>query len=232
MTEIIPAIMEKTLNELRDKLALVRGLAPYVQIDVMDGIFVPNISFPYVSRGELKIESDELPYWQDFSYEFDLMVKNPDRIIGAFLALGASRIVLHTESIKDEVIPRVIEEIKNFKAEVGLASNNDTPLSSIEAHISEVDFVQVMGIARIGFQGEPFDERALERIRRLRAKYPDLIISVDGSVNLKTAPRLVLAGANRLVAGSAVFESGDARGVIEALKGDILENNEKENTKK
>jgi ribulose-phosphate 3-epimerase len=91
--------------------------------------------------------------------------------------------------------------------EIGIALNTTTDISEIESMISLVDFVQCMGIEKIGFQGEPFDERVLKHIKELRLRYPDVIISIDGSVNQNTAPLLVQAGVNRLVVGSLLMES-------------------------
>ena len=98
--------------------------------------------------------------------------------------------------------------------EIGVALNTTTPIETIKPIISKVDFIQCMGIEKIGYQGEPFDERVLEQISELRKIYPELIISVDGSVNETTAPLLVKAGANRLVVGSAIMNSYDVRETI------------------
>ena len=101
---------------------------------------------------------------------------------------------------------------------IGISIGMDTPLEDIYPFLNHVDFVQLMGIDEIGFQGEEFDERVLDRIRLLRSQYKDLSISVDGSVNLETAPKIIDAGANILVVGSAIWKSQDPRAVIIALK--------------
>ena len=102
--------------------------------------------------------------------------------------------------------------------ELGLAINTTTPLSAIEQYLDRIDFVQCMGIEHIGQQGEPFDPRVLEQIKSLRSIYPEIIISVDGSVNEDTAPLLVQAGANRLVVGSALIHSYDVRETIKFME--------------
>ncbi|MBX4215626.1 hypothetical protein KW797_01615 [Candidatus Parcubacteria bacterium] len=209
MQVILPALMPTTKNELEQKLALIKGASPWVQLDVMDGDFVPNVSYPYVARGKLSTEHEELPFKDDFSFEFDLMVRSPERMLSKFIHLGATRIVFHYESADAAALHRAIREAKQFEIGVGMALSNDTNISVLGEFAQEISFVQVMGIARIGFQGEPFDERALLRLSELRAAYPRLILSVDGSVNSKTAKRLVDAGATRLVVGSAVWEGGD-----------------------
>jgi len=106
--------------------------------------------------------------------------------------------------------------------EIGVAINTSTPIDKIFPLISLLDFVQVMGIERIGFQGEEFDERCLEHVKNLRAKYSDLVIAVDGGVDMGTAELLRNAGADRLVSGSAVFDSEDIIGSIAELKGEEL----------
>lgn len=220
MIEIIPAVMPETLNDLSSKLSLVKGMVSYAQVDVMDGIFVQNKSWPYINWQEFKtlLSKDEgLPYWQDINYEFDLMVKNPAPILDGLALLGVRRIIFHIESVTEAELLALIKKAKENEIEVGIALNNDTPVSALAPFIKDINFVQFMGIARIGFQGEPFDERVLERMEKLRGEYPDLIISVDGGVNVETAPRLVKAGANRLVSGSAIFDSGDARKAIKEL---------------
>lgn len=216
MLEIIPALMEEDAEALEDALARVRGVASTVQLDVMDGMFVPNLSFPYVARGRM-VELEALPRWQDFNFEFDLMIKDPARDLGRLLEMGPARVVLHAESGGMDVLKRCIDAARKMDVEVGIAADNSTSPVALEAFIPEVDFVQVMGIARIGFQGEPFDERALARVRELRERHPDLIISVDGSVNEATALALAKAGASRLVVGSALWQSDDPKALIASL---------------
>jgi ribulose-phosphate 3-epimerase len=121
-----------------------------------------------------------------------------------------------------------LEEFKNFlegmdvyvrdAVEIGVAINTATPAEKIFPLVNYVDFVQCMGIEKIGFQGQKFDERVLEQIKKLKEKFPDLIISADGGVNLATAPKLARVGANRLAAGSAIFNSTDIRETIRDLE--------------
>ncbi|MEK7662192.1 MAG: hypothetical protein AAB355_01670 [Patescibacteria group bacterium] len=221
MTEIIPAVMPGTLEELASAVAPLRGAVPFIQIDSMDGFFVPNKSFPYSDWQDFSVrvaEEGELPHWRDFNYEFDIMAKNPKEVAGGLIRLGAARLVFHIESAPQEEIISLINEAQEFGAEAGVALGNETPLESVSQFREKADFVQLMGIARIGFQGEPFDERVLSRIKKLRSEYPDLIISVDGGVNFDTASQLVEAGANRLVAGSSIFGSVSPKEAIINLK--------------
>jgi ribulose-phosphate 3-epimerase len=102
--------------------------------------------------------------------------------------------------------------------QLGLALNPDTPLDAILPYMEKIDFVQCMGIAKIGYQGQPFDDRVLERVNTIRIKYPNMPISIDGGVNHETAGLLKHAGATRLVAGSAIFGAEDIAAAIEELK--------------
>ena len=225
--DIIPAIMPESLEDMRQKMAHVIDLVPVVQLDLMDGVFVSGRTFPFFREDALDMEhilnqDEALPYWESLEVELDLMVKNAHLDFDMFMALGPKRIVFHIEAEGD------IAEFKEFlegmdmytreNVEIGIAANNDTPLETIFPLIPLVSFVQCMGIARIGYQGEAFDDRVLGRIEALREKFPELIISVDGSVNANTIESLKNAGADRFVVGSAIFEDGDAETSIEELQ--------------
>ncbi|MFA6077775.1 MAG: hypothetical protein WC724_02015 [Candidatus Paceibacterota bacterium] len=214
MIEIIPAVMPRSLNDLEEHISRVVGSAPWVQIDVMDGIFVRGKTWPYISfdAKAFEFEFEGLPNWEEIDYEFDLMIKNPEKEIDRFVMIGASRIILHVEST--ELISEAIALAKEKDLEVGLALNIDTPNEVLEKFITDIDFVQFMGIATIGLQGEPFDKRVIEKISSFRKKFPDVIISVDGGVGMSNVSDLVNAGANRLVAGSAIFKNENTHGAI------------------
>lgn len=210
MVEIIPAIMPKGYEHLDEMMSLFVGVAGVVQLDIMDGKFVPARTWPYPRDAHFEAiiaEEEGMPRWEDIDFEVDLMVEDPESVVSKWVQAGASRIIVHVESMKDfESIRNAVPE--DF-IELGLAINTATPLEVIDSYIDSIDFVQCMGIARIGFQGEAFDERVLEKVRALRAKYPELPISIDGSVNFDTARMLVDAGATRLVSGSAILEADD-----------------------
>lgn len=217
--------MPKSLLELEGAVSRVLGAAEYVQVDVMDGKFVSERSWPfpdfYKTAAPLLSEEDGLPFWDKMSYEFDLMISEPDKFAEKFIIMGAGRIIIHFESAAPGKIREAIRKIKAMNTEVGIAINTSTPNDVLDEFINDTEdrtgFVQFMGIEKIGYQGEPFDERVIPKIKALREKYPDIIISIDGGVNPESAPRLIKAGANRLVAGSAIFGSGDSRAAIEDL---------------
>src|SRR3989344_7946690 len=225
MIKIIPAIMPDSYDDLVQKAGRVRGHVPLAQIDIMDGVFVRSKSWPYTTGGvkkdahffALSAQDEGMPFWEVLDYEIDLMIAEPEKHIDEWLPLGASRLIFHIEAIKDPalflgnaIFQEGARDVGGDKVvEVGLAINPDTPLETIEPHVGKVDFVQCMGIAKIGYQGEPFDERVFEHINKLRVKYPNLPISVDGGVNKDRAKLLKQAGATRLAVGSALFRIGD-----------------------
>ena len=143
------------------------------------------------------------------------MIKNAHEHFDFFVRLGAKRVIFHLEAEDN------LEEFKEFlegidiyfreNIEIGLALNNITPVDKLNHLITCVDFIQCMGIEKIGFQGQDFDEKVLEQVSILREKYPELIISIDGGVNENTAKDLIKKGANRLVIGSALEDSFDVR---------------------
>ncbi len=231
MTEIIPAILVESFEKLREDLSRVANSVRVVQIDICDGKFVPSVSWPLSEfRGDRSTaaidkileEEEGLPYWDSLDFEFDLMVTNAHKDFEFYTRLGARRIVFHLEAEGN------IDEFKEFlegldmymreSVEIGIAVNTTTPITTLAPIISNIDFVQCMGIEHPGKQGEPFDKRVLSQIKELRKIYPELIISVDGSVNETTAPLLVEAGANRLVVGSALMNSLDIRETIRNLE--------------
>lgn len=221
MTTVVPAILPKSFSEIERKLARVRDLVDWVQIDICDGVFVASKTWPYTEGGIHILGNHELPFWQDLNFEFDLMVANPAEILADISDFGGGRVIIHIESGSLEEINKAIREAEHLDMAVYLSIKNDTPLTQLEELLEqnkEVQGVQCMGIDTIGFQGQPFDERVLERIKTIRTKFPTLTISVDGAVDLHTAPLLVEAGANTLVGGSAIFESNDVTGTIETMK--------------
>lgn len=219
MVEIIPAIMPKDYEDLDEAMSLFVGVVPMVQLDIMDGKFVPARTWPYPRDAHfdaITTEEEGMPRWEDINFEVDLMIENPELAVPKWVSAGASRIIVHIESMRDFEVIR--EAVPEGLIELGLAINTTTPLSTLDPYLDRIDFVQCMGIARIGFQGESFDERVLEHVRTLRAAHPDLPISIDGSVNFDTAKRLVDAGATRLVSGSAILEADDFTQAIADLE--------------
>jgi len=232
MVEIIPAIMPDNYKDLKEKANRVRGIVQCAQIDIMDGKFVPSVSWPYDKDGvkefaSMVSESEMLPFWDEIDYEIDLMVKNPEDIISNWITLGARRIIIHIEST--DKIREIIDLTKDRcyrnedfvcleHVEFGIALGIDTGFDKLNPFVYDLDVVQLMGIKKIGYQGQEFDENTINRVKSLREKYPHLIISIDGGVSFKTAPKLISAGVSRLVSGSVIFGSLDVNETILKLK--------------
>lgn len=207
--EIIPAILPKDFNEIEEKTSLVVGLAPIVQIDICDGKFVPNTTWPYKKRDEnfeaIIREERGMPEWEELDYEFDLMIKDPtEEEARQWLLAGAKRIVLHAESAAD-LHPAM--KVLNGLVEIGLALNIDTPLEVIGKYKDQISYLQFMGITKVGFQGQAFDSRVSEKIKKSKELYPNFRVQVDGGVSFTSADELKEAGADSLVAGSVIFAS-------------------------
>ncbi len=235
MGAIVPAILPTSREDLEGKLAMLEGLVDTVQIDIVDGKFAESTTWPYTDESEefarRVADGSSLPYLGTFRYEVDLMVRNVEEVTGLWIAAGVQRLVVHAESTT--VLPQIISDLqvkyghaKDFTPDLlsfGLSIGNDTDLFTLEPYIKDIDFVQFMGIANIGKQGEPFDERVLERVRAFRNLHPETTIQVDGAVSLETAPKLLSAGVDRLVVGSALFRAPNLRDALKRFKTLVLE---------
>lgn len=215
--EIIPAILPRDFREIEDKVSYIKGLADVVQVDICDGKFVSSVTWPYKKRDEnfdaILKEERGMPEWEDLDYEFDLMISNPDENdMRNWLSAGATRIVLHSESSPD-LFPCL--NVLDGLVEIGLAISILTPIETIEKYKDKISFVQLMGITKVGFQGQAFDPRVLGKIKEIKEKYPEMIVQIDGGVSFSTAEELKRAGADRLVVGSALFGSDN---LVDTLK--------------
>ena len=213
--EIIPANMPEKFDDIANIAAAVRCNVRTIQLDLMDGKYVPEKTWPFIYTNDyhlddLKKEDRGFPMWEDVNYELDLMVERPELDIDTWLTIGASRVILHYASVHDWDIIRDIDPVLLNFLDLGVAITIHDSLEDIFPLIDEkiVKFVQVMGIAQIGFMGEPFDERCLDIIEILHKKYPDMIIAIDGGVSENTIPALRDAGVSRFVSGSGISGHG------------------------
>lgn len=219
MQLVTPAILPKSFVELSEKISAIKPHVHKVQLDVCDGNYVGNTTWPYTGAGpsveEMLRRGEVLPEADTIHYGIDLMVANPDEVVGDFINLGATRVVIHFKSTKDfkKTIQLITEKYgydKEFAPDllsVGMAVPIDLELTEYAPYIQYVDFIQFMGIVDIGKQGQKFDPRVVDRIRNFHKRYPDVCIHVDGGVSLESAPALLSAGADRLAVGSALFKT-------------------------
>jgi ribulose-phosphate 3-epimerase len=229
-TNIIPAIMPERFEDIETQTGLVLNQVRVVQLDIMDGKYVSEKTWPFIygadrDLAELQTEEGSLPFWEDINYELDLMIERPEESLDTWLHIGASRVIFHYASIHDwEKIKNIDHVIRNF-IKIGCAVTIHDKLEDIYSLIDEdvIDFIQVMGIADIGYQGEPFADESLDMIEELKKRYPDLLISVDGGVSIDTIGDLSLAGVERFVSGSGIYGGGVASENIAHLESLIEE---------
>lgn len=208
---IAPSILSADFARLGEegKAAEAAG-ADWIHVDVMDGHFVPNISFgPLIVSAIRPLTS--LPL------DVHLMITDPDRYLEAFARAGADRLIVHIEACIH--IHRTIQNIRRLGLRAGVALNPGTPTGAITEIIEDVDLVMILSV-NPGFGGQTFIERSVVRVEQMRrlldAANPEAYLEVDGGINPETAGRVVAAGANVLVAGNAIFKS--AGGIETALR--------------
>ena len=212
MIELAPSILSADFARLAEEVQLaVEGGATVLHVDVMDGHFVPNITIGPPVVASLR-KATELPL------DVHLMIENPDQFIPAFIDAGADWISVHQEATRH--LNRSLELVRKHGARVGVVINPATPVQTLGEVLDIVDFVLVMSV-NPGFGGQKFIRGSLEKIRKLvtmrNAKGASFRIEVDGGIALDTVADVVRAGAEILVAGNAVFGSGNPKENTEKL---------------
>lgn len=214
MTIIAPSILSADFARLGEEVkAAETAGGDWIHIDVMDGRFVPNLTFgpPVIAAVR---SATKLPF------DVHLMIEQPERSIADYVAAGADRITVHAEACLH--LHRTIYAIKERGLPAGVALNPATPVSALEPVLDDVDLVLVMTV-NPGFGGQAFIPYSLEKLRRLRSMLDErglnrVRVQVDGGINKETAPQVREAGADVLVAGNAVFAEPDRRAAIAALR--------------
>jgi len=213
MIEVIPAIISKSFEELKEKVKLVEPYVEWTQLDVMDGIFVDNTTWPY--RAGKNNPSDLKNLKTSLKLEVHLMVNKPEEVIDDWIKSGVQRIIFHYKATDKH--GEIIEKIKEAGLEVGLALNPETSLEVVDQFIDNLDLILIMTV-NPGWGGQEFLEEQLGKIKQLRNKYQDVKIEVDGGVSLETVPKIIKTGANFLAVGSAIFKSNNIKETIWKLK--------------
>jgi pentose-5-phosphate-3-epimerase len=203
ISPIVPAIIPHSFADLESQIAKISHV-PEVHVDVVDGVFVPPISWPYNTDNAIPVVAYDL--LAAFSLEVDLMVEDQIGAARAWLAAGADQLVFHAEVIS----PVVLEAFRTDHAVmVGISALNSMPLEQLYTYFPLVDYVQVMGIAEIGAQGQPFDETVISRINQIKQDFPEMPISIDGSMNTTTLPKIIPLQLSRIIVGSAIMGKPD-----------------------
>jgi ribulose-phosphate 3-epimerase len=226
MKAVIPAILEKNFSEIKNKLTFLRGRTECVQIDICDGIFVSNQTWPFASGGfndvdfqKIINEEEGLPFWDDLNFEFDLMVADAVENFDIYMKLGPKRMIFHLGAQKNlSEFEHFLEGLDMYirdNIEIGLAFKPSDDLSVVSKFSHKVDFLQCMGIDEDGFQGEKFDEKVLVNMKYLKENLPGIVLSVDGGINLGNAEMILKAGADRLIVGSSIWKNPDPIGALQ-----------------
>ena len=207
---IAPSMLKCDFGDLAHEIELLEAAgAKVLHWDVMDGHFVPNLSY-----GALLIES--LRGRTDLIFDAHLMISEPARYLDAYLQAGCNCLTVHAEAVAEPA--SLLQQIRDRGAVAGLAINPKTPVESLTAALPACDVVLVMSVEP-GFGGQAFMPQSLEKLRQLRSICrPDTLLAIDGGIGPTTIARTAEAGADLFVVGSAIFDETDYRGAIEQLE--------------
>lgn len=213
MAIIAPSLLSANfLNLEQDCTMLNESMADWYHLDVMDGRFVPNISF-----GPMLVEFFRKATKK--TCDVHLMIADPGNYAEAFKNAGADILTVHIEACPH--LHKNIQQIKSLGMKAGVAINPATPIESLNDTISEIDLICIMSV-NAGFGGQKFIPQTIEKIKALRKiineKGYNVLLEVDGGVTLENAPSILAAGADVLVAGNTIFKSSDPKGTIQKLK--------------
>ena len=212
MNILSPSILSADFTKLGEEIETIDNAgAEYIHVDVMDGMFVPSISYGMPVIKSIRKSTGKV-------FDVHLMISEPIRYIADFAASGADMITVHVEACSDVVA--TIEKIREHKLKVGITLNPDTPVSAIKPYLNRVDMVLIMSV-NPGFGGQKFITSSVDKIKEVKRLRDELKLSydieVDGGINIDNLATVLEAGANVIVAGSAIFR-GDAAENVKKFK--------------
>lgn len=212
MNILSPSILSADFTKLGEEIETIDNAgAEYIHVDVMDGMFVPSISYGMPVIKSIRKSTGKV-------FDVHLMISEPIRYIADFAASGADMITVHVEACSDVVA--TIEKIREYKLKVGITLNPDTPVSAIKTYLNRVDMVLIMSV-NPGFGGQKFITSSVDKIKEVKRLRDELNLSydieVDGGINIDNLATVLEAGANVIVAGSAIFR-GDAAENVKKFK--------------
>jgi ribulose-phosphate 3-epimerase len=212
--KIAPSLLSADFSKLQEQITLMEeGGADLHHVDVMDGHFVPNITFgPFIVKAIKKCSNIPL--------DVHLMIENPEKYVEDFVKAGADYLTVHVEATKH--IHRLLQQIRATGAKVGVSLNPGTPLSSIEEILDDVDMILIMSV-NPGFGGQSFIPQSLNKIRRLRKMLSDrgldhVEIEIDGGVKLENIAEVAAAGVDIFVSGSGIYNAPNPKEMITEMK--------------
>lgn len=220
MVEVIPAIIPKNLNIVRESLQKVLGAVRKIQIDIVDGKYAPVVTWPFNDQSDELIKmvrgEEKFPYVDDFKIEIDMLVLHPIEYLSDFISIGAKSFIVYIDST--DHMKECIDTIKGAGLEFGIGIRPSGNFEMVESYLPQIDFVQFMGNDRVGYNGVGLDLSILYKIKKIHDHHPTMPLQIDIGVNFETAPLLAEVGISRFISGSTVFAAPDPREAIRKLQ--------------